>query len=86
MDLKKANPVAKKSSAAYAKSVGIISKKNVFTVPKARKALVKARLSLKSPVKRLAKASIEEVVESGVAGVSASGRTIRLPQRFRSSN
>jgi hypothetical protein len=86
VDLKKANPVAKKSSTAYAKSVGTTPKKNVSAVPKARKAPIKARLPPKSPAKLLAKASIEEVVESGLAGASASGRTIRLPQRFRSSN
>jgi hypothetical protein len=83
VDLKKANPAAKKSSTAHAKSVGTTPKKNVSAMPKARKAPVKARLPPKSPAKRLAKASIEEVVVSGVAGASASGRTIRLPQRFR---
>ena len=86
MDLKKANPVAKKSSTAYAKSVGTISKKNVSIVLKARKAPIKARLLPKLLAKRLVKASIEEVVESGLAGTSVSGRTIRLLQRFRSSN
>ena len=85
-DLKKANPAAKKSSKAHAKSVGTTPKKNVSAVPKARKAPVKARVPPKSPAKRLAKAPIEEVVVSGVAGASASGRTIRLPQRFRENN
>ena len=85
-DLKKANPAAKKSSKAHAKSVGTTPKKNVSAVPKARKAPVKARVPPKSPAKRLAKAPIEEVVVSGVTGASASGRTIRLPQRFRENN
>jgi hypothetical protein len=78
-DLKKVNPVTKKSSKAYTKSVGITPKKNVSAVLKARKVLVKARVPPKSLVKRLAKAPIEEVVVSGVVGASASGRTIRLP-------
>jgi hypothetical protein len=82
-DLKKANPVMKKSSKAHANSVGITLKKNVSAILKARKALVKARVPPKSLAKRLAKAPIEEVVVSGVVGASASGRTIRLPQRFR---
>jgi hypothetical protein len=82
-DLKKANPVAKKSSDAHAISVGTIPKKNVSTMLKARKAPIKARIPPKSPAKRLAKAPIEEVVVSGVTGASSSGRTIKLPQRFR---
>jgi hypothetical protein len=86
VDLKKANPVVKKSSTAHAKSIGTTPKKNVSTMPKARKAPIKARLPPKSPIKRLAKALIKEVVVSGIAGASASSRTIRLPQRFRSSN
>ena len=86
VDLKKVNLVAKKSLTAYAKSMGTTLKKNVSVMPKARKAPVKARLPPKSPAKRLAKASIEEVVESGLVGASASGRTIRLLQCFRSSN
>jgi hypothetical protein len=48
-------------------------------VLKVRKVLVKARVLPKSLVKRLAKALIKEVVVSGVAGASASGRIIRLP-------
>ena len=78
-DLKKANPVAKKSSITYAKSMGTTPKKNAFTMPKARKAPIKARVPPKSPAKRLAKAPIEEVVVSGVAGASVSGRIIKLP-------
>jgi hypothetical protein len=79
MDLKKANPASKKSLTAYTKLVGTTPKKNVSAVLKARKAPIKARVPPKSPVKRLAKAPIEEVVVSGVAGASASGRIIRLP-------
>jgi hypothetical protein len=85
-DLKKANPAAKKSSTAHAKSIGLTPKKNVFTVLKARKAPVKARVLPKSLAKRLTKALIKEVVVSGIAGASASGRTIKLPQRFRENN
>ena len=79
MDLKKTNPVAKKSSIVYTKSVGTTLKKNVSTVPKARKAPIKARVPPKSLAKRLAKAPIEEIVVSGVVRASVSGRTIRLP-------
>jgi hypothetical protein len=82
-DLKETNPAAKKSSNAHAISVGTTPKKNVSAMPKARKAPVKARLPPKSPVKRLAKVPIEEVVVPGVVAASSSGRTIRLPQRFR---
>jgi hypothetical protein len=78
-DLKKANPATKKSSTTHAKSVGPIPKKNVFAVLKARKVPVKARVPPKSPVKRLAKALIKEVVVLGIAGTSTSGRIIRLP-------
>ncbi len=78
VDLKKANPAAKKSLIAHAKLVGTTLKKNVSAVLKARKAPVKARLPPKSPAKRLAKTSIEEVVVLGVIGASASSRTIRL--------
>ena len=86
VDLKKVNLVAKKSLTAHAKSVGTTLKKNVSVMPKARKALVKARLPPKSLAKRLIKALIEEVVVSGVTRASASGRTIRLPQCFRENN
>jgi hypothetical protein len=79
MDLKKANLVTKKLLMAYTKSMGTTLKKNVFTILKARKALVKARLPPKSLAKRLVKASIEEVIESGVIRTSISGHTIRLP-------
>jgi hypothetical protein len=78
VDLKKANPVVKKLLTAHIKLVGTIPKKNVSAMLKARKAPVKARLLLKSPLKRIAKVLIKEVVESGVAGASASGRIIRL--------
>jgi hypothetical protein len=82
-DLKKANPAAKKSLNAHAVLVGTTPKKNVSGMPKARKAPIKARIPPKSSAKRLAKAPIEEVVVSGVAGASSSGRIIKLPQRFR---
>ncbi len=78
-DLKQANLVVKKSSNAYTKLVGTILKKNVSTIPKARKALVKARVPLKSLAKLVVKAPIEEVVISGVIRASVSGRIIRLP-------
>ncbi len=78
VDLKKANPVAKKSLIAHAKLVGTTLKKNVSAMLKARKAPVKARLPLKLPAKHLAKTSIKEVVVLGVVGASASSRTIRL--------
>ena len=82
-DLKAANPAAKKSSKAHAISVGTTPKKNASAVPKTRKAPVQARVPPKSPAKAVVKAPFEEIVVSGVAGASASGRTIRLPQRFR---
>jgi hypothetical protein len=85
-DLKKINPAVKKSSTAHAKSIRPILKKNISAMLKTRKAPVKARVPPKSPAKRLAKALIKEVVVSGVAGASASGRIIRLPQRFRENN
>ena len=78
MDLKKANLVAKKSLAAYIKSMGTTPKKNISIMLKARKALIKARLLPKSLVKRLVKALIEKVIKSGIIRASASGRTIRL--------
>jgi hypothetical protein len=78
-NLKKANPAAKKSSTAYAKSVGLTLKKNVFAVLKARKAPVKARVPPKSPAKRLAKAPIKEVVVSGVEGFT--GQPLIPPNR-----
>jgi hypothetical protein len=77
-DLKKVNPAIKKLSTAHAKSIRPILKKNIFAVPKTRKVPIKARVLPKSPVKRLAKALIKEIVVSGVAGASASGRIIRL--------
>jgi hypothetical protein len=85
-DLKKTNPVVKKSSTVHAKSIGPTLKKNISAVLKARKAPVKARVPPKSLAKRLAKALIEEVVVSGVASTSASSRIIRLLQCFRENN
>jgi hypothetical protein len=81
-DLKKANLAMKKLSDAYAISMGTILKKNVSIMLKARKALIKARILLKSLAKRLVKALIEEVVVSRVIGVSLSSRIIKLLQRF----
>ena len=78
-DLKKANPVTKKSSTAHVKSMGTTLKKNASIILKARKALIKARVLPKSLVKRLAKALIEEVIASGVTGASVSNRIIKLP-------
>ncbi len=82
-DLKAANPATKKSSKAHAISMGTTLKKNASTMPKTRKAPVKARVPPKSLAKAMIKAPFEEVVVSGVIGASGSGRTIRLPQRFR---
>jgi hypothetical protein len=85
-DLKKTNPVTKKSSTVYIKLIRLTLKKNISTMLKARKASVKARVPLKSPIKRLAKALIKEVIVSGIAGTSASSRIIRLLQCFRENN
>jgi hypothetical protein len=82
-DLKAANPATKKSSKAHAISVGTTPKKNASAMPKTRKAPIQARVPPKSPAKAMVKAPFKEVVVSGIAGTSASGRTIRLPQRFR---
>jgi hypothetical protein len=62
----------------HAISIGTILKKNVSTMLKAWKALIKARIPPKSPAKCLVKALIEEVVVSGVIRVSLSSRTIKL--------
>jgi hypothetical protein len=78
VDLKKANPTAKKSLIAHAKLVGTTLKMNVSTMLKARKAPVKARLPLKSPAKCPAKALIKKVIVLGVTSASASNHTIRL--------
>jgi hypothetical protein len=78
-DLKKVNPVMKKSLIAYTKSIGTTLKKNVSIMLKARKALIKARVLPKSLVKRLVKALIKEVVVLRVIKASVYSRTIRLP-------
>jgi hypothetical protein len=62
-DLKKANPTAKKALKKQPKTVATKAKKATTTVPKGRKALVKA----KPPLKKLVKCVVEAPIEEGVA-------------------
>jgi hypothetical protein len=75
--------VTKKTLKAYAKLMGIIIKKDVSVMLKARKALIKVGIAQKTPTKRIIKVSIKEVIVSGVIGARIANRTIRLPQRFK---
>jgi hypothetical protein len=62
----------------YIKSIRLILKKNIFTILKVRKILIKARILLKLFIKHLAKALIKEVIILGIINTSTFNYIIRL--------
>jgi hypothetical protein len=82
-DLTAATPAAKKALKKKAVLVGSKAKKTTSTVPKKRKAPIKAILPIRSPVKSVVVALAKEIVASGVVVSNRSGHIVRLPQRFK---
>jgi hypothetical protein len=81
-DLKKANSVAKKAPKKQPRTVTTKAKKATATVPKGRKAPVKAKLPLKKLVKCVVEAPIEERVAQRVVVTNQSKHAIKLPARY----